>query len=39
MVHEIHSQLREKGFALAELEPGFRNPTGELQADVLFVRQ
>jgi len=40
LFHEIHSQLREKGFALTELEPGFRSPTGEmLQADALFIRR
>ena len=39
LFHEIHAQLRESGFALAELEQGFRSPSGEvLQADALFIR-
>ena len=39
LFHEVHARLREKGFALAELEGGFRSPTNELlQADALFTR-
>jgi hypothetical protein len=39
LFHELHGQLRKSGFALAELEGGFRSPTKELlQADALFTR-
>lgn len=39
LFHEIHQQLRGNGFALAELEPGFRSAAGELlQGNALFLR-
>ena len=38
--HEIYDLLAQKGFALFELESGFRSPSGELiQADALFIRK
>lgn len=40
LFHETHHHMRSKGFQLAELQDGFRGPTGELlQADALFIRQ
>jgi len=38
--HEIYDLLTHKGFALFELESGFRSPSGELiQADALFIKK
>jgi hypothetical protein len=40
MYNELIDLLQSAGFALFELEPGFRNASGELvQADALFMRQ
>jgi FkbM family methyltransferase len=40
MYNELFELLQSAGFALFELEPGFRNASGELvQADALFMRQ
>jgi FkbM family methyltransferase len=37
---EIYDLLTQRGFALFELESGFRGPSGELiQADALFIRR